>query len=273
MAERPNVRAFLVPALPSAMIFMEIVIRPDAAAAAGLTVAFIAQVLRINPRPVFGLATGRTVEPVSARLVEMHRREWLDFSRCRTFNLDEYIGLPSGNSNSYRAFMNHHLFAKVNLKPQYTHLPDGMAADPEAECARYERLITQFGGVGLQLLGLGRNGHIGFNEPPCTMSSRTPVQQLSPAKLGKSAPLFPFPERVPDHAITMGIGTILDSPRCLLLATGEEKAEIVARTVAGPLTSAVPASALQTHCDCVIVLDEAAASRLKKNIGSDNLWL
>jgi glucosamine-6-phosphate deaminase len=247
---------------------MEFAAQPNAAAAVELVATLIAHAVRVNPRPVLGLATGRTVEPVCARLVVLHRHEALDFSSCRTFNLDEYVGLSAHDPNAYRAYMNRHLFEKVNVNLQNTHVPDGMAADVNAECARYEQLITQWGGIDLQLLGIGLNGHIGFNEPPSEPGSLTHVQKLSLATLEQNAPLFKFPESMPRNAITMGIGTILKSRRCVLLATGSEKAEVVARMVEGPLTNAVPASVLQTHFNCVVVLDEAAASSLKEIVSS-----
>ena len=243
---------------------MEVIIRPDAEAAADLTARVIAAELRANPRLVLGLATGRTMESVYGRLAWMHREEKLDFSRCRTFNLDEYVGLPGDDPHSYRHYMNRHLFSKVNIDLRNTHLPDGAAADLDVECANYERLIAGCGGIDLQLLGLGRDGHTGFNEPLSAFRSRTRVKALSPVTRAQNAPLFSSAVEVPRRAITMGTGTILDARRCLLLATGVDKAEIVAQAVEGPMTSMVSASALQLHPRCVVVLDEAAASRLKQ---------
>jgi glucosamine-6-phosphate deaminase len=241
---------------------MEIVIRPDADAAAELVARIIAAQLRAQPRLVLGLATGNTMEAVYALLEKMRRTEGLDFSGCRTFNLDEYIGLPADDPHSYRAYMRRHLFERVNISPHNTFLPDGTAADLAAECSHYERLIHDAGGIDIQLLGIGLTGHLGFNEPPSAFDSRTRVIELSPVTREQNAPLFPRAEDVPHQAITVGIGTILDSRRCLLLATGEDKAEIVARALEGPLTTAVPASALKMRTDCTVVLDEAAASRL-----------
>ena len=244
---------------------MEVVIRPTADAAADLVARVIAQEMRGNPRLVMGLATGNTMESVYARLVQMHTESGLDFSGCRTFNLDEYVGLSSNHVNSYRHYMNHHLFLQVNINLQNTHLPDGMAVDLVAECATYERLITANGGIDLQLLGIGQNGHLGFNEPLSALRSRTRVKILSPVTRAQNAPLFPRPELVPHRAITVGVATILDCRRCILLATGEEKAAIVAAAVEGPLTSMISASALQLHPECTLILDEAAGSRLKES--------
>jgi glucosamine-6-phosphate deaminase len=242
---------------------MEIIILPTAAAAAGLTARLIAEKLRAKPDLVLGLATGHTMESVYARLVQLHRQDGLDFSQCRTFNLDEYVGLPAGDPHSYHYYMTHHLFSQVNLNPQNTHLPEGTAADLEAECEKYEQRIAGCGGIDLQLLGIGRDGHMGFNEPLSAFRSRTRVKALSPVTRAQNAPFFSQPGDVPRRALTMGVGTILDCRRCLLLATGADKAEIVAQAIEGPMTGMISASALQLHPQCVVVADEAAASRLQ----------
>ncbi len=244
---------------------MEVVIRPNAADAAERVARTIAHELGRNPRLVLGLATGRTMELVYARLVQLHQETGLDFSACRTFNLDEYVGLPGDDPHSYRYYMNHHLFRKVNIDLRNTHLPDGVAPDLAAECARYENLIQHCGGIDLQLLGIGNNGHLGFNEPLSAFNSRTSVKTLSPATREQNAALFPSPDQMPHRAITMGVGTILDCRRCVLLATGEEKAAIVAKAVEGPMTSMISATALHLHPHCRIVLDEAAASQLQES--------
>jgi glucosamine-6-phosphate deaminase len=244
---------------------MEIIIQPNAELAA-LTVAdVIGQALLAEPRVVLGLATGFTMQPVYDRLVRRHHEDGVDFSRCSTFNLDEYIGLAASDPRSYHYFMRHHFFDRVNIEMRHTHLPDGMAADLPAECANYERLIAANGGIDLQILGIGLNGHIGFNEPDSAFNSRTRVQTLSRATRAQNAPLFSSLAEVPREAITMGIGTILDARQCLLLATGFEKAEIVSKAIEGPLTVAITATALQLHPNSTIVLDEAAASRLQKS--------
>jgi glucosamine-6-phosphate deaminase len=243
---------------------MEVVIRPTAEAASDLAARIFAREIRENPRTVMGLASGNTMESVYARLVQMHREDGLDFSACRTFNLDEYVGLSVNHANSYRHYMNHHLFLRVNINLQNTHLPDGMAADLASECADYERLIASHGGIDLQLLGIGQNGHLGFNEPLSAFRSRTRVTVLSHATRVQNAPLFPGPDQVPRRAITMGVGSILDCRRCILLATGTDKAAIVAQAVEGPITSMISATALQLHPHCVLILDEAAAGKLKE---------
>ena len=243
--------------------FMQVIIQPEAAAAVELVAQVIAGALRDRPHLVLGLATGSTMEAVYARLCAIHRDEGLDFSACRTFNLDEYVGLPGDHPNSYRYYMNRHLFSQVNIDLRNTHLPDGTAADLAAECKKYEDLMDAAGGIELQLLGIGRSGHIGFNEPLSAFNSRTRVEWLATATLDQNAPHFPDAAQMPRQAITMGVGTIMDARRCLLLATGPDKAGVLARAVEGPLTGMVPASALQLHPDCLVVTDDDAASRLK----------
>lgn len=245
---------------------MEIIIQSSAAAATQLVARLIAKALRQNPPLVLGLATGRTMEQVYALLADMHKQEGLDFARCRTFNLDEYVGLRPEDNHSYRFYMNHHLFSKVNIDRRNTHLPDGMADDLDAACARYEHAIQQAGGIDFQLLGIGHDGHIGFNEPLSALRSRTRAKTLTPQTVAANGPLFGDQERMPRRALTMGVGTILDSKRCVLLATGTTKADILAKAVEGPITAMVSASALQLHPHCTIVVDEETAARL---VGKD----
>lgn len=242
---------------------MKIVVRPDGGEAVELVAGMIRHWLEQNPHLVMGLATGRTMEAVYARLVQLHQLAGLDFAQCRTFNLDEYVGLPGHHHNSYRHYMHQHLFGKVNIDPQNTHVPNGMAKDLVAECNNYEEAIIRCGGIDLQLLGIGNNGHLGFNEPISGFNSRTRVQVLSQATRLQNAPLFSAPKEMPRCAITMGVKTILECRQCLLLATGEDKAAIVAQALEGPITSMIPATALQLHTDCLVVLDEAAAGGLK----------
>ena len=242
---------------------MEVIIQPTAEAAATLVARIIAKELRANPHLVLGLATGRTMESVYACLVRMYRQEQLDFSLCRTFNLDEYVGLSGHDGHSYRHYMDQHLLGQVNIDWRNTHLPNGMAADLDAECANYEQLIAKSGGIDLQLLGIGRAGHLGFNEPLSALRSHTRVKALAPATLAQNAPMFDDPAQMPRRAITMGVGTILECRRCLLLATGAEKADIIAQAVEGPITSMISATALQLHPRCTVIVDEAAAGKLQ----------
>jgi glucosamine-6-phosphate deaminase len=243
---------------------MECIIQPNDDAADELVARIIDAELRANPHLVLGLATGRTMEILYSKLVRMHREQGLDFSLCRTFNLDEYVGIPAKSTQSYRYYMNENLFRGVNIDLRNTHLPNGMAEDLAAECANYERRIAAVGGIDLQLLGIGRTGHLGFNEPLSALRSRTRVKALSPVTLAQNEPLFGEEGEMPRRAITMGVGTILDCRRCILLATGLEKAEIVAKAIEGPITGMISATALQLHPHCTVIVDEAAASQLKE---------
>ncbi|MEI8353709.1 MAG: glucosamine-6-phosphate deaminase [Lentisphaerota bacterium] len=243
---------------------MEVIIRPTAESAAALTANLIARALHHQPKLVLGLATGRTMERVYAELARRHREDGLDFSLCRTFNLDEYVGLAPEHPDSYRQYMNRLLFRNVNIDPRNTHVLNGIAPDLGAECARYERQIVECGGIDLQLLGIGSDGHIGFNEPLSALQSRTREKALTPSTRGQNAALFGGDmQRVPARALTMGVGTIQESRRCLLLVTGKEKAAILARAVEGPISAMVTASALQLHPRCTVIVDEDAAADLQ----------
>ena len=241
---------------------MEVIIQPNKEAAASLVARIVARELRAHPSLVLGLATGATMEQVYRHLVRMHAEEKLDFSLCRTFNLDEYVGLFPSDANSYRHYMDRHLFRHVNLDGRNTHLPNGLATDLDAECLRYEAAIQRAGGIDLQLLGIGKAGHIGFNEPLSALRSRTRVKALTPTTIKQNAPFFGGEEKMPRRAITMGVGTIIEARRCILLATGDSKAEVIAQAVEGPITSMVTASALQLHPRCTVVVDEEAGAKL-----------
>ena len=244
---------------------MEVIIRPQAEQAADLAARLIAQRLQAKPDLVLGLATGRTMEQVYARLVAMHDQQHLDFSRCHTFNLDEYIGIAGEDVHSYRYYMQQHLFSRVNINLQHTHIPNGMATDVKAEAARYEALIADLGGIDVQLLGLGEAGHIGFNEPLSALMSRTRDKALTPTTRRQNAGLFGGdPERVPKRALTMGVGTILDARELILLVTGKAKARILTQAVEGPITAMVSASALQLHPNCKVIVDAQAAEDLQE---------
>jgi glucosamine-6-phosphate deaminase len=244
---------------------MEVIIRPDAEQAANLAALLIAARLRAKPDLVLGLATGRTMERVYDRLVTTHRNEGLDFSRSRTFNLDEYIGVPAEDEHSYRYYMNQHLFSRINIDLANTHIPDGMASDLREEAAHYEQLIRGAGGIDVQLLGIGEAGHIGFNEPLSALMSRTREKALTPVTRQQNAGMFGGnADKVPKRALTMGVGTILDSRELLLLATGGAKASILAKAVEGPITAMISASAMQLHANCKVIVDEEAAGELKE---------
>ncbi len=243
---------------------MEVIIRKDKKAAVDLAARIIEKAVRETPDIVLGLATGRTMEDLYAELARKHREEELDFSLARTFNLDEYIGLPPEHPGSYRYYMNYHLFNNINIDQRNTHLPNGVAEDLNAEGGRYEDEIEHCGGIDLQLLGIGRSGHIGFNEPLSSLMSRTRQKALTPVTIAQNSPLFDKPEDMPKRAFTMGVGTILDARRILMLVTGKEKAAILAKAVEGPITSMVSATAIQLHPNTVVIVDEEAAEMLQE---------
>ena len=241
---------------------MDIIIRKDADAAAQLVAKLTVKAINEKPALTLGLATGRTMELVYDKIVAMYNDGNADFSKCSSFNLDEYVGLAPEDPNSYRSYMNNFLFDRVNINKDKTNVPYGLAQDLQAECRSYEEKIKAAGGIDFQLLGIGTSGHIGFNEPMSSLRSLTSVKALTKATIEQNSPLFPKPEMMPRRAITMGVNTILESKTAVLLATGDSKADIIAKAVEGPLCAAVTASALQLHENCVVVLDEAAAKKL-----------
>jgi glucosamine-6-phosphate deaminase len=223
----------------------------------------IAAAVRKKPASVLGLATGSTMVGVYKHLAQMHRQGSLDFSRVITFNLDEYLGLPAAHPRSFHHFMHENLFAHINVDPRNIHIPDGtIRGDYDRYCASYEEAIRKAGGIDLQLLGIGRNGHMGFNEPTSSLASRTRLKVLRQETLDDNAKFFAPGEESPRCAITMGIGTILEARKILLLAAGQSKSSAVAKSIEGPITSAVSASALQLHPDVTFLIDAAAASQL-----------
>jgi glucosamine-6-phosphate deaminase len=243
---------------------MEIIIQPDARTASELAARIVAGIIREKPRAVIGFPTGSTPHELYRVLVRMHREDGLDFSGVTTFNLDEYVGLPPDHPASYHAYMEARLFAHVNVSRDRIHIPDGLAADIPAYCRRYEDDIRKAGGIDVQILGIGVDGHIGFNEPSSSLGSRTRIKTLTRQTRRENAAEFGGEDRVPFHVLTMGVGTILESRMILLLAFGAKKAPIVGRAVEGPVTALVPASALQLHPRTVIILDEPAAAGLSK---------
>jgi len=242
---------------------MRVLIEADAAGVSRRAAQFVAQLVRSKPDCVLGLATGSTPQGLYAELVRMHQDEGLDFARVTSFNLDEYVGLGPDHPQSYRQFMDEQFFRHVNIPTGRTHLPDGLAEDPDKACRIYEAHIVEAGGIDLQILGIGRDGHIAFNEPGSSLGCRTHLAVLAPETIRDNARFFAREEEVPTLAVTMGIGTILDSRQCLLLATGAHKAEAIAAALEGPLTVRMPASALQLHPDPIFILDEAAARGLQ----------
>lgn len=229
-----------------------------------LAARVVAGVIKEEASPVLGLATGNTPIGMYRELVNMYRAGELDFSRVRTFNLDEYLGIPPEHPASFISFMKQHLFDHVNLDPARTHIPRSNPESPEEEAARYRALFLQYGPCHLQVLGIGRNGHIGFNEPGTPFTSVTSVVELTESTKRANAPAFGGdPAKVPDRAITMGISEIMSAKKILLLATGAAKAQILREALEGPVTEAVPASILQRHPDVIVICDEEAASELR----------
>lgn len=220
-----------------------------------------AQIL-MKPDCVLGLATGSTPIGAYARLVEWYQKGDLDFSGVTTVNLDEYRGLPRDNDQSYYYFMNEHLFSKVNIDRERTFLPDGMEPDSDKACRDYDAVIAGVGGVDLQLLGLGHNGHIGFNEPDEIFPADTHCVDLTESTIKANRRFFASEEEVPRQAYTMGIRTIMRAKKILVAVSGADKAAIVKKAFFGPITPGVPASVLQLHRDVTIVADEAALSEL-----------
>lgn len=216
----------------------------------------------MKPGCVLGLATGSTPIGTYQELITKYKNGDLDFSNVSSVNLDEYKGLPRDNDQSYYYFMHDNLFNHVNIDPAHTNVPDGMESDADAECARYETLIQSLGGVDLQLLGLGHNGHIGFNEPADAFDKETHCVDLQPSTIEANKRFFASVDDVPKQAYTMGIKTIMNAKKILVVVSGEEKADIVRDAFFGPVTPHVPASILQMHPDVTIIGDAAALSKI-----------
>lgn len=216
----------------------------------------------LKPDSVLGLATGSTPIGTYEHLVSRYKKGDLDFGNVVTINLDEYVGLPGDHEQSYRYFMQTNLFDHVNVRPENTHVPNGLAADPEAECGRYNDVIRRFGPIDIQLLGLGHDGHIGFNEPDGAFPLDTHVVELTPMTIEANARFFDSADEVPRRALTMGVRTIMQARRVLMVVSGADKAEIVKTAFTGPVTPQVPASILQMHPDFILVGDAAALSLL-----------
>ena len=220
-----------------------------------------------NPRCVLGLATGSTPIGAYKQLIEWYNKGDIDFSQTISVNLDEYKGLSGDHDQSYRYFMNHNLFDHVNIKKENTNVPNGLAEDSKAECERYNNIIRNLGGIDLQLLGIGGNGHIGFNEPGTAFEKETHVVTLTEQTRQSNARFFSSIDEVPTHALTMGIKSIMSAKKVLLLATGEAKAQALYDSFFGPVTPGVPASILQLHNDCIVIADEAALSLIRTKTG------
>ncbi|MCP5049448.1 MAG: glucosamine-6-phosphate deaminase [bacterium] len=243
---------------------MEIIIQPDSKAASVLGARIVAGLMRTKYDCVLGLATGSTPLQLYKELIRLHKGESLDFQRVTTFNLDEYVGLAPDHPASYNSYMWENLFNHINIPRHRVHIPDGLSPDIPAFCKQYEGAIKAAGGIDLQILGIGTDGHVGFNEPTSSLASRTRIKTLTEQTRKDNAPYFDGDANVPHHVITMGVGTIMESRRCMLLAFGEKKAGAVAKMAEGPVTAMVPASMLQMHPSAVVIIDEAAAAKLEK---------
>ncbi len=237
---------------------MQIIQRENAAELSRIAADLVADVMREHPDCVLGLATGSTPVGLYRNLIDLCRAGEIDFSHVTTVNLDEYYPIAPENPQSYRYFMDQNLFDHVNIPKENTHVPDGTASDPVAACAAYEAYVRSLGGVDVQILGIGQNGHIGFNEPAETLEVGTHVTDLTESTIRANARFFDSIDEVPTRALTMGIGTILSAKKILILAFGAEKHEAVAKMLAGGLSTACPASMLNLHPDVTLLCDTAA---------------
>ncbi|WP_018608247.1 glucosamine-6-phosphate deaminase [Uliginosibacterium gangwonense] len=240
---------------------MEIIIQPTEADSVDIAARIIARLLREKPNAVLGLATGSTPLRLYRALIAMN----LDWSQVTSFNLDEYVGLDPNSPMSYHSFMWANLFDHINIRKDKVNIPDGTAKDIPAFCAEYEEKIKSAGGIDLQVLGIGTEGHIGFNEPTSSLGSRTRIKTLTPQTRRDNARFFDGEDKVPTHVITMGIGTIMEARENLLLAFGANKAHAIAQAVEGPISSINPASILQMHPQAKVCVDAEAASQLTRS--------
>ncbi len=244
---------------------MEVIISKTYEDMSRFAAQIIEEQLLTKPNSVLGLATGSTPIGIYEELARRHREKGLDFSQVVTFNLDEYLGLPPSHPQSYRYFMDQHLFKHINVPKGNIHVPYGHAEESVLGfCAWYENEIVRYGGIDIQILGIGGDGHIAFNEPGSSLGSRTRLKTLTQQTIDDNARFFASLDEVPRFAITMGVGTILEAKKILLVANGAKKAEIIAEAIEGPITSQVTASALQLHRDVVVIVDAEAGARLKR---------
>ncbi|MEW8955781.1 glucosamine-6-phosphate deaminase [Clostridium sp.] len=243
---------------------MRIIIEKDYEAMSKRAAEILAEVVNEKPEAILGLATGGTPVSMYKNLIEMNKVGKVDFSKVTSINLDEYKGLSGDHDQSYRYFMNNNLFNHINIDKKNTYVPNGLAEDVEKECAGYDKRIEDLGGIDLQLLGIGNNGHIGFNEPDKFLHMNTHLTDLTEETIEANARFFEKKEDVPTEAITMGLGGIMKAKKILLIASGVNKAEIISKLVEGKITTEIPATLLQVHPNVTIIIDEAAASLLNK---------
>jgi glucosamine-6-phosphate deaminase len=243
---------------------MEVIVTRDYDEMSAKAAEIVIAQIKAKPTTVLGLATGSTPIGLYKLLAKAHKEDGLDFSKMATFNLDEYVGLAPTHEQSYRRFMDKNLFDHINIPKKRTNVPDGLAKHLGAYCEKYEQMIAEAGGVDLQVLGIGRDGHLGFNEPGTSLASPTQIVALAPETVEDNARFFESEDEVPRFAITMGIKTILSARICLMLANGKNKADAVRGCVEGPITSMLTASALQLHPKAIVIVDEAAAANLER---------
>jgi glucosamine-6-phosphate deaminase len=242
---------------------MEVIICKTYEAMSRAAAEAVAEVMNAKPDAVLGLATGSTPLALYKELARMHKEEGLDFSQVTTFNLDEYVGLKQNHEQSYHYFMRENFFKHVNIPAQNIHIPSGTTSNYKAFCEWYEKRILDAGGIDVQILGIGSDGHIAFNEPGSSLSSRTRLKTLAKPTIDDNARFFSSRDEVPIYAITMGVGTILEAKKLVMVANGPKKAEAIALAVEGPVSSMITASALQLHPDALVFIDEPAGSKLK----------
>ena len=240
---------------------MEVVICKTKEEASKLAADMVTAQVKKNPKTVLGLATGSTPVPLYNEMAKAVQAKKVSYKQVKSWNLDEYYGLPGTHDQSYRYFMNENLFSHVNVDLSRTFVPDGAATDPDEACRRYEEILASVGQVDIQVLGIGQNGHIGFNEPADTLCVATHVTDLTPSTIKANARFFASEAEVPTRALTMGMGTILRAKKILIMANGAAKRDAVATMLAGGLTTACPASLLNLHADVTLVCDGAALGR------------
>jgi glucosamine-6-phosphate deaminase len=245
---------------------VRIVIAKDYEDMSARAARIVAGQIYLKPNSVLGMATGSTPLSMYKELIRVHREVGLDFSEIVTFNLDEYLGLPKEDEQSYNYYMFQQFFNHINIKKEHIHIPDGMMKDVEQECKQYDRDIQAKGGIDLQVLGIGNNGHIGFNEPDIKFEATTHKVKLDDETINANARFFETIEEVPRYAISMGIKTIMHAKKILLLASGENKAEVIYRALFEGITPEIPASILQLHQDVTVIVEENAAQLLKSKL-------
>ncbi|MCS6770669.1 MAG: glucosamine-6-phosphate deaminase [Kiritimatiellae bacterium] len=242
---------------------MEVIIQPDAHSASIVAARLVSHLLREKPNAVIGLVAGQSPLLLYSELVRKYRDGHIDFSRVTVFTMDDFVGIPSNHPASHTTFIRRHFLDHVNVRPENIHVPDGMAPDIPEHCRAYEEAIRQAGGIDLQILGIGTEGHLGFNEPTSSLGSRMRTKTITPRSRRDFAPQFGGEDRVPKYIMTLGLGTIMEARQCMLLAFGKAKANAIARTIEGPVTAMMPASILQMHPVVKVFLDHQAASLLQ----------